>query len=373
MAHGQVREEWTALLADGRSAGKILFGADRSIFVMGGSWGVAKYDRHGEFLWQSGQAGLLRSMALDSQGNLIYCGFDGVVKVNGQTGALLWRVSERCQAVTTGPGNSVIISLLSTDVHLKKRTSEGLLLWDVRYDHDDEDSIFNLQVSPEGEIFASGWTGYHHGVDSQYMLVTKFSQDGALTRVWSANIGTPCAAAKVLFCPGSDPIARAVRYYAEGGALFKLNPAGGYFWTADVTGFTTSDAAIDTGGNVYIGGSRPYQNSPDYFELAVAKFSSNGQALWEHAVSPNFHESLKGTAFALDSNRNAYIGGQHFVPNVSVTPVLYKLTNWALPCGAMKDWQLTLAVLLPRLRLTTRGDCSLVVPKMRTLEVTACF
>jgi PKD repeat protein len=139
------------------------------IVVVIGTAGLAKYDlTTGEELWRVGYGGELRGVALDSAGNAVVVGSEGVSKYS-PGGGLIWQQPflGEPQAVAIIPsrepfqGDEIVVTGGykggDWDYRTVKYSPDGEELWEIRYDGGQGDDIaYAVGVSPAGRIYVTG-------------------------------------------------------------------------------------------------------------------------------------------------------------------------------------------------------------------------
>jgi hypothetical protein len=105
--------------------------------------------------------------------------------------------------------------------------------------------------------------------------------------------------------------------------VMKLDPAGRTLWFQDISGKgsdTAADIAIDTAGNIYLGGSTSSVSFPVVNALQstpgpgfLVKLNADGSRVW----STYFRAAIR--ALAVDASGNVYLTGATFDPEFPVT------------------------------------------------------
>lgn len=271
-----------------------------------GNWPVlVKYNNNGIVQWATyilaqslAQYATVTKTKTDAQGN-IYClgqytnaGTVMDVSGNGQT-ASDWSL------ITPANGSAIF---------LIKYNSSGKVQWANLIDCGGQESLADLVLDPSGNIYVTGW----------------FNQSFTL-RDPSGN--TQVNTSYTLSTTATSTF------------LIKYNNNGRVQWATRIDGSGTGGGIdIDSSGNLYVGGTYVgaaiiLQNANDFGQanssvtldtstskrsFFVAKYNSDGQAIWAANARTNQSSSNSVTKIKVDRNNNVYISGYYVSSTAAV-------------------------------------------------------
>lgn len=291
---------------------------------------VIKYDKNGNFIWESSQDGGLNCIALDSSNNVYAAGYtadyDMILMKFSSSGVFQWsRVLDKrdydfISSIAVDSLSNIYMAGMSynsgtwvnRDIILVKYSSSGNYLWDRTLDIREEDMCKGLVTDSSNNVYLSG----HHRDFSTTddIFIAKYSSSGTLQ--WSQNWGTwyQDDEAQDIVLDSSNNI------YVTGGTyesatnddviLLKFNNAGNLQWSRrwggdgiDI-GFSI-DLASD--GDIFIGGGT-YEGSGALYDILLAVYNSAGTMKWWGGWGGGQHDVGRG--IAVTSSKNVYIGGE---------------------------------------------------------------
>ena len=166
--------EWLGELGyPGRATGVAARG-DKAVVI--GTAGIAKYDlATASVIWQEDYRGELQDVAIDSEGNVLVVGSNGLAKY-GPAGGRVWSqlFLGEAQGVATfpmerslgaelfPPGDNIVVTGAHRsdgdwDYRTVKYSAQGKEIWDARYDGEQGDDIsYDVAVSSDGHIYVTG-------------------------------------------------------------------------------------------------------------------------------------------------------------------------------------------------------------------------
>jgi uncharacterized delta-60 repeat protein len=188
--------------------------------------------------------------------------------------------------VATAPDGSVYVSGSTQgnrgDALLLKFSSDGVLLWQKRWDSGGTDRAQAVAVGGGGAVFVVGGTS---GDDSLFVL--RFAPDGTLA--WERRFGPASGDGLALAPDGSIYVAgTAARASGVSGAdvvLLKLDSTGTLVWRRAYSGSEIADArggvTVGSDGSIYVGGAIQASTQKVVVDALVVKFGPDGSLLWD--------------------------------------------------------------------------------------------
>ena len=291
---------------------------------------VIKYDKNGNFIWESSRDGELRSIALDSSNNVYAAGrtadYDMILTKFSSSGVFQWsRVLDKrdydfISSITVDGLSNIYMAGMSydsgtwvnRDIILVKYSSSGNYLWDRTLNIREEDMCKGLATDSSNNVYLCG----HHRDFSTTddIFIAKYSSSGTLQ--WSQNWGVwyQDDEAQDIVLDSSNNI------YVTGGTyesatnddvvLLKFNSAGNLQWSRrwggdgiDV-GFSID---LTSDGDIFIGGGT-YEDSAGLYDILLAVYNSAGTMKWWGRWGGGQHDVGRG--IAVTSSKNVYIGGE---------------------------------------------------------------
>ena len=273
------------ILVGGAFSGVATFGTDsnrQSITSQGGEDGfIAKYGADGSFSWVRQLSGTsttdrVQGMDTDASGNIFVVGFFGDNLVLG-----------------TGAARVTLRTFGSNDAFIAKYASNGALLWVKQIGGTGADALYGIAVDKGGNAIVSGTAAagviFGSGATAQTLLVqggadsfiAKYNTSGDLLWMQSGGGSSTDFSNGVAvdsnnniytvgyfnggatFGTGADAQAVSAALTIAGGVsqdayLAKYSSAGRLLWIRTMGGATTdnfTNVAVDSVGNVYVGGS----------------------------------------------------------------------------------------------------------------------
>jgi hypothetical protein len=181
------------------------------------------------------------------------------------------------------------------------------LQWSASIDYGSADAFYKVAVDSSGNAIGTGYR-YNTGTTLYDAIVAKVNTSGV--HQWSYYIsggGNGYSNSDVAVDSSGNIYLWGVRYsssYAVATAVItKLNSAGSVQW---VQGFSVSNGAggsiqVDSSGNIYVTGT---WNSPA--RTFVAKLDSSGAVIWQRSLSGTAAVNVGG--LSVDSSGNVYAG-----------------------------------------------------------------
>jgi hypothetical protein len=206
------------------------------------------------------------------------------------------------------PGSSAILIL--------KYAADGTLLWQRTWSNSSEDGR-GIAVDSAGSVYVTGIAYFTNSSNShQAGLLFKLDSAGNLQwqKVWSKGTYTNGNAVAVdsannVYVAG---ITDSFAFCCNDFTLMKFDSNGNLVWQHTWGGGgseTATGLAIDSSGNIYVSGYTDAFEATGGrgFQLALLKFSSSGNLLFERIYGGSLNEF--GTGVALDSAGNVYVTG----------------------------------------------------------------
>jgi len=187
--------------------------------------------------------------------------------------------------------------------------------WVARYNADAYDYVYDIAVDSSGNVYVTG-ESYGSGQGDDYATI-KYSPDGNELWVARYNgPGNSDDRAEAIALDSSGNVY--VTGYSTGDgtnkdyATIKYSPDGNELWVARYNGpGNGSDSgraiALDSSGNVYVAGTS-YGSGTGY-DCTTVKYAPDGTELWVVSYNGPVNGSDRAKAIAVDSSGNIYVGG----------------------------------------------------------------
>ncbi|MBP7496828.1 MAG: T9SS type A sorting domain-containing protein [Bacteroidales bacterium] len=243
------------------------------------------------WLWAKNFSTYIYCLSTDKDGDIYACGdfggtikFDSIeLKVNGD----------------------------KSQMYIVKFSPEGKALWAKTTEYDSGSGFSRaraLAIDLEGNVYVTGMFNYYckfgkykltvkgNPLETADAFIVKYSSDGEL--IWATSAGGECG-------------------YIESWAI-DSDTEGNIFFTGN---FTAKSIKFDT---LTI---NAYQNSCQgmYPEIFIAKYNTNGKALWAKAINGNDFDLSYGVA--TDNKNNVYITGHSLSKSVKIENDIFPLSN----------------------------------------------
>ncbi len=199
-----------------------------------------------------------------------------------------------------------------------KYDSAGNQVWLARYDDPSHnlDDPAAIAVDNSGNVYVTG-TRSGAGVNPQQYTTVKYSPDGNQLWVSYYTSGKTINNPRAIAVDASGNVyVTGVSYTSTTSydyATVKYNSSGNELWVARYTGLnsTSSDTAeavaVDSSGNVYVTGNSGASSKYDY---ATIKYNSSGVQQWVARYNGDANAIDAASAIAVDSSGNVYVGGR---------------------------------------------------------------
>lgn len=221
-----------------------------------------------------------------------------------------------------------------------KYNSTGTQQWVASYNggYNGQDAARALYVDSSGNVYVTG-TSEVGSLDND-ILTVKYDTSG--TQQWATGYGNVSgrhdlpsaitvdssgnvyvAGNTTLFDYSLDILA--VKYNSSGVQQWAAtyDGPGGPYGGATVDGDWATSIAVDSSGNVYVGGIVEHQTV--YQEMAILKYDSSGSQLWSIIYgSANSSTTAKAADIKVDSSGTVYATGYGYIPGVVQGAFTYK-------------------------------------------------
>ena len=235
---------------------------------------VKKTSPAGKEVWKFSNAGSINSVAVDSKGNVYSGGYDRTVKKTSPAGKEIWAFTGNASWV-----NSIAVDSKGNvysggyDYTVRKISQEGKEIWKFK---EHEASVSSIAVDRDGNVYSCSRNPY-------YQEFKKINNEGkeVLSLNFSQNIIISIAVDK-------DSV------YIGGSMIKKLNNNNcEEIWRFEGNTDTVYSVTVDNYGNVYSGGR----------DKTVRKINSEGKEVWKFSNIDTID------SVAVDDYGNVYIGG----------------------------------------------------------------
>ncbi|MEH0020897.1 MAG: hypothetical protein V6Z89_14675 [Desulfobacter sp.] len=295
---------------------------------------LAKFTFDGKLVWQKmlGSSGDNRfySVCIDLNGNIYAVGhetsstdggFEALLVRFTPEGTVTWQKKlggiglDRFNAVTTDSSGDIYAAgheRSSTGVHkalLARFKPDGSLVWQVKLGGAGQDLFFAVAIDAAGDIYAAGDEASSSG--SYEAFVAKFSPAGGL--IWQRKLtdssddiftGLALDSSGNVYAAGRR--SESLGHYEA--LLAKFNTEGALIWRRKLEGSGNDrflDLAVDGADNVYAVGYE--SESVGNYEAFLAKFSLDGNFVWQKRLGGGNSDEFKGVA--TDVSGNIYAAG----------------------------------------------------------------
>jgi uncharacterized delta-60 repeat protein len=265
-----------------------------------GSYFAAKYSANGDSIWtyiddETGD-GQVRSMKLDSQGNLILAGYNETSFSGSARDFVTMKINPS--------GNRSWI---------RKYDRQGVghtnALWDMCLDNND--NIVVTGACDDTTNTANDIVTLKYNANGDSLWLKKFERPGYL---FDAGRKVVTDQQKNIYVAGYIELTAPAQSNI---ILLKYDSAGQQQWVryydyqpAPQSFDDAVDLKIDPIGNLYLTGVSSFNNSQSTQRVLVAKFSSNGDTLWTRRWGT--FSAYKPERLEIDSLGNMYIAGSYF-------------------------------------------------------------
>lgn len=306
------------------SSGSILFNK---------TWGTIHYD-------------FCNAMDLDSSGNIYLVGMTEKGGVNNDmclikfdnNGNLEWNKTwgdtgdESCYDIVIDDSDDIYLAGETNsfgaggdDMCLVKFDDTGNYLWNKTWGGTNSDRCFALGINIYDEICLAGFTRSFGDPVYGDIAIVKYlwSEVYDWERIWAGNESDNCGSL-ITDALGNIILGGATRSYGNGGLdalVIKYGRSGDQMWnfTWGTTGYEfCTDITIDSSDYLYITGGTI--SDIGYAEIFVMNIGYLGEALWHCTWGLDYN--VIGSAIALDSSDNIYIGGQTELSSGGETDIL---------------------------------------------------
>ena len=289
---------------------------------------VIKYDKNGNFQWESSIDGEFRSIALDVFNYVYIAGrtsaWDMILAKFSSSGVFQWsktysvRNYDIAYAVTVDSSNNVYIggvsyvsgSWVNKDALLVKYSSSGTRLWERFLDLRDEDYIAGLTTDSSNNVYLTGHHRLYSTTDD--IFIAKYSSSG--TFQWSKNWGSIYdeEAYDIALDSANNIYVTGMAYDSithEDLLLIKFNSAGNLQWSRKWVGYGMDrgySIDLSSDGDIFIGGAT-YEQSAGLFDILLSVYNSAGTMKWWGRWGGSNHDTGRG--IAVNPSKQVYIGG----------------------------------------------------------------
>jgi hypothetical protein len=203
------------------------------------------------------------------------------------------------------------------DVLTVKYDSQGVKQWAVSYNGGDADRGFGVAVDAGGNVYVTGqsYAETAYGTQGQ-MLTLKYNANGVLQ--WQAQFGPGVSSAGLtLAVDASGNVYVAGEHYTTSDYVsmvtLKYSAAGVQQWARyafygyEYEESSAYDLALDAGGNVHVTGFLYKPSAPGIRDYMTVKYSPSGSQLWLRAFESGGVDEAYDVA--VDSGGNVFVGG----------------------------------------------------------------
>lgn len=339
-------DEWTAVTVD--PVGNIYAAGWSYQWQVNSDWNIAKYDPSGNILWSkivSVNPGADKDEAhhilYDPRGYIYVSGFmfggsssQGTITIVKYDvyGDSIWTFY--AGSVGSGypnamkldtAGNIYIAGKTDMETFVVKVDTGGIEQWTSTFNNNgpNQTNIINdMVIDDSGSVYVAGWCDDPVNFYTD-LLTIKYTPQGdtAWLRIYNGPANYYDAARKIkIDAQGNVYVAGNVTSQTPMGSdfvLLKYDPNGNLLWDRFYNYLTPSYSfespcglEIDSAGNIYIAGISSYSNSTITNDLAIRKYTADGDTLWtKRWGTPNDDEPI---FMQMVSTDELYIGGYYY-------------------------------------------------------------
>ncbi|TFG17450.1 MAG: hypothetical protein EU531_03370 [Promethearchaeota archaeon] len=220
------------------------------------------------------------------------------------------------------------------DLCLVKYDDSGIQLWNRTLGGFSSDHCYAMDLDSLGNIYIGGYTGSFSQGTSRDMILAKYTSSGDLDwyRTWGSSdnydgcFGITVDSSDKIYVAGTTDVdpSESINYDYF---LIKYNSEGDILWE-EIWGTdnieTCSGISLDAVGNIYVAGDA--YNPGMKYDFNVVKFDASGNYQWDTSWGGNDDDKCED--IAIDSDGNIYLGGYTYSYGAGVTDAcLVKFDN----------------------------------------------
>jgi hypothetical protein len=213
------------------------------------------------------------------------------------------------KAISVGYNNCIYVSGIyyslynNRNLFLIKFDVLGNMLWTRTWGGKEHEYVNAMSVDTNDSIYLSGYTNsFSEDFKAWNIFLVKYNNTGDFqwAQVWVSN--TTNSICNALATDSNNNIYMAGQTGSTRGSLAKYNYSGSLQWNITLNNYIElRDVAVDLHGNIY-----SISESSYYSQLYILKYNDDGISLWNKSYTIN---DIATSSIALDSSGNIYIGG----------------------------------------------------------------
>jgi uncharacterized delta-60 repeat protein len=202
----------------------------------------------------------------------------------------------------------------SSKVVISKYNTSGVIQWQRSLGGSYVDRGYGISVDSGGNVYVTGKTPTPNGGGDDHVLISKYNTSGTIQ--WQRTLGLGAFEEGYSIAVDSSGDVYVTGYTTSQGAgasdvlIIKYNTSGTIQWQRILGGMTNDfgqGIAVDSSGNVYVGGYTASQGSGAQ-DILITKYNTSGTIQWQRVLGGSGGDI--GYGIAVDSSGNVYVGGR---------------------------------------------------------------